>query len=471
MIEMRRAQLSFGDGLIADEVDDLCEEWMKHADQVLTDDQIVTAVYEALAKRHPKSRSRGRLGAPAEVVLRLLLLKHVRNWSYQVLEREVRANLVYRDFTRVGAGKTPDAKTMGRWGVALGPEAIKQIHERIVQIAQSSGLVQGRRMRVDTTVVETNIHYPTDSSLLGDGVRVLIRTMRKITKIAGEAGAKLCDRSRSVKLRVLDIARAARAKGNPHKERLERAYGKLLNSTSRVVGQAKRFSEEIAEGVKRSTDILKQLALEGLRQELDEMLPRVKQVMKQTRARIFRGDTCSEGKLLSLFEPSTEIIRKGKAGKPNEFGKMVKLQEAENQIVIDYDVYARRPSDSDLLIAAIETHRARLGRTPHLVAADAAFYSSRNEAAAKQMGVKRVCIPNRATKSPDRKREQKKRWFQNGQKWRTGCEGRISVVKRRHGLNRCRYKGETGMKRWVGLGVIADNLVNIGREMEIRAAP
>ena len=471
MIEMRRAQLSFGDGLIADEVDDLCEEWMKHADQVLTDDQIVTAVYEALAKRHRKSRSRGRLGAPAEVVLRLLLLKHVRNWSYQVLEREVRANLVYRDFTRVGAGKTPDAKTMGRWGVALGPEAIKQIHERIVQIAQSNGLVQGRRMRVDTTVVETNIHYPTDSSLLGDGVRVLIRTMRKITKIAGEAGAKLCDRSRSVKLRVLDIARAARAKGKPHKQRLERAYGKLLNSTSRVVGQAKRFSGEIAEGVKRSTDILKQLALEGLRRELDEMLPRVKQVMKQTRARIFRGDTRSEGKLLSLFEPSTEIIRKGKAGKPNEFGKMVKLQEAENQIVIDYDVYARRPSDSDLLIAAMETHRARLGRTPHLVAADAAFYSSRNEAAAKQMGVKRVCIPNRATKSPDRKREQKKRWFRNGQKWRTGCEGRISVVKRRHGLNRCRYKGETGMKRWVGLGVIADNLVNIGREMEIQAAP
>jgi IS5 family transposase len=468
---MRRAQLSFGDGLIADEVDDLCEEWMKHADQVLTDDQIVTAVYEALAKRHPKSRSRGRLGAPAEVVLRLLLLKHVRNWSYQVLEREVRANLVYRDFTRVGAGKTPDAKTMGRWGVALGPEAIKQIHERIVQIAQGNGLVQGRRMRVDTTVVETNIHYPTDSSLLGDGVRVLIRTMRKITKIAGEAGAKLCDRSRSVKLRVLDIARAARAKGKPHKQRLERAYGKLLNSTSRVVGQAKRFSGEIAEGVKRSTDILKQLALEGLRRELDEMLPRVKQVMKQTRARIFRGDTRSEGKLLSLFEPSTEIIRKGKAGKPNEFGKVVKLHEAENQIVIDYDVYARRPSDSDLLIAAMETHRARLGRTPHLVAADAAFYSSRNEAAAKQMGVKRVCIPNRATKSPDRKREQKKRWFRNGQKWRTGCEGRISVVKRRHGLNRCRYKGETGMKRWVGLGVIADNLVNIGREMEIQAAP
>jgi IS5 family transposase len=214
---------------------------------------------------------------------------------------------------------------------------------------------------------------------------------------------------------------------------------------------------------------LKQLALEGLRRRLDEMMRRVKQVMKQTRARIFHGNARSEGKLLSLFEPSTEVIRKGKAGKPNEFGKMVKLQEAENQIVIDYEVYSRRPNDSDILVAAIDTHQALLGRTPRLVAADAAFYSNKNETAAKAKGVKRVCIPNRSTKSAERKREQKKRWFRNGQKWRTGSEGRISVVKRRHGLDRCRYKGFVGMQRWVGLGVIADNIVNIGRTMEKRA--
>src|SRR5260370_28956800 len=125
---------------------------------------------------------------------------------------------------------------------------------------------------------------------------------------------------------------------------------------------------------------------------------------------------------------------------------MVKLQEAEKQIVIAYEVYDQRPSDSDLLITAIETHQAKLGCTPRLVAADAGFYSAKNEAAAKAKGVKRVCIPNRSTKSADRKREQKKRWFRNGQKWRTGCEGRISVVKRRHGLNRSRYRGDTGIK-------------------------
>ena len=465
VIEMRRTQLSFGDGLIAGEVKDLRESWMNHADRLLDDETIVATIYEALGRRHPKSRSRGRRGAPAEMVLRLLILKHVRNWSYEVLEREVRANLVYRDFTRVGGGKTPDAKTMGRWGLAVGPEAIKRVHEQLVTIAQAEGVAAGRRMRVDTTVVETNIHYPTDSSLLGDGVRVLTRVMKKITAIAGEAGARLRDRSRSVKLRVLEIARAARAKGPQSQERLKQGYGRLLNSTSRVVGQAKRFAREIADGVKRAGDVLAQLALEGLRQQLDEMAPRVKQVMKQTRARIFGGDTRAEGKLVSLFEPSTEVIRKGKAAKPTEFGKMVKLQEAENQIVTDYEVYDRRPNDADLLIPAIESHQARLGRVPYLVAADAAFYSGKNEAAARAKGVKRVCVPNRSTKSPERKREQKKRWFRNGQKWRTGSEGRISVVKRRHGLDRCRYKGDNGMRRWVGWGVIGDNLLTVGNAM------
>src|SRR6516225_9444705 len=141
---------------------------MPHADTILADDEIVHAVHQALAKRHPQSLRRGRPGFPAEVVLRLLILKHARNWSYEELEREVRANLVYRDFTRIGSSKVPDAKTMARWSAVLGPQVLKAIHERMVKIAQAKGVITGRRMRVDTTVVETDIHYPTDSTLLGD---------------------------------------------------------------------------------------------------------------------------------------------------------------------------------------------------------------------------------------------------------------------------------------------------------------
>jgi IS5 family transposase len=466
MIHLRRSrQRSFGEGLIEEEIEGLWEPWMRQADRVLEDEQLVSAVYEALVRRHAKSRTRGRLGTPAEIVLRMLLLKHLRNWSFEVVEREVRANLLYREFTHVGGGKVPDAKTLGRQARALGPDVIKQIHQRMVELAVENKVVQGRRMRVDTTVVETNIHYPTDSTLLGDGTRVLTRLMKKVTSVAGAAGTKLRDRMRTVSWCVMEITRAARVKGDKGKEKLVPIYRKLVDIAGRVVAQARRFSAEIARGVKHSPEARRQAVLRTLKSKLDTMVSRTQQVVSQTKARVFGDDTRFENKLLSMFEPSTEIIRKGKASKPTEFGKMVKIQEAENQIVIDFEVYEKRPSDSDLLIPAIETHQARMGRTPHLVAGDAGFYSAKNEATAHEMGVKRVSVPNRSTKSPARRQHQKKRWFRQGQKWRTGCEGRISLLKRRHGLSRSRYKDEAGMTRWVGLGVIADNLINIGTAM------
>ena len=242
------------------------------------------------------------------------------------------------------------------------------------------------------------------------------------------------------------------------------ATRKLLHHTGRVVGQAKRFAQEVATGVKHARGMMEQLSLEAAQAYLERMIPRVQQVMHQTRERIFKGNTHVAGKLVSLFEPHTEIIRKGKAAKPTEFGKMVKIQEAEQQIVTHYEVYDERPNDCDLLLPA-SIHEQMLGRTPRLVTADAAFFSTENETAAHARGVKRMAIPNRSTKSSERKKLQKKRWFRNAQKWRTGSEGRISLLKRRHGLNRCRYKGLPGIKRWVGLGVIADNLINIGRAL------
>jgi IS5 family transposase len=272
----------------------------------------------------------------------------------------------------------------------------------------------------------------------------------------------LRDRSRSIKYRILEIGRASRNKTEKGQEKLKTAYKKLLELTSRVVGQAKRYSQEIASGVRRPKKKADKAVLQRARHALDTMIPRVQQVMQQARVRVFKGNTHAEGKLLSVFEPNTEVIRKGKASKPTEFGKMAKIQEAENQIVTRYEVFDQRPSDSDLLVPAIEEHQRQLGRTPRVVAADAGFFSAANETAAEKLGVKRVSVPSHSTKSEQRKKRQKTRWFKTAQKWRTGCEGRISVLKRRHGLNRCRYKGSAGIQRWVGLGVIADNLINIG---------
>lgn len=202
-----------------------------------------------------------------------------------------------------------------------------------------------------------------------------------------------------------------------------------------------------------------------LGQQLRETVTRVRQVIRQTVARVFRGDTQYPEKLASIFEPHTEIIRKGKASKPTEFGKMVQIQEAENQIITVYEVFDKRPWDSALLVPAVESHQQQFNRVPRLVAADAAFYSKMNEDKLHEMGVRRVAVPNRNTRSQERKRLQRRPWFKQGQRWRTGCEGRISVLKRRHGLTRCRYRGMDGIKRWVGFGVIADNLVSIGNAL------
>jgi IS5 family transposase len=471
VIERKYYQRQLGEGFIHDSIDDCWEPWMRVADEILDDEELIEPVYEALRRRRPQSGTRGRKGIPAEVALRMLALKHMRNWSFDTLEREVRANLVYRDFTRVGAEKVPDAKTLARIERALGSEVFQKVQGRIVGIALERKAVAGRKMRLDTTVTETNIHYPTDSSLLLDGVRVLTRTMKRIVEIGGQAGERVRDRMKSVGRRVLEIARITRTKGPKRtKEKLQSGYKRLLNATGQVVAQAKRVAAEVKEGVKKSRRLVERLRLEAWQAELQKMVPLVQRVMRQTKARVFRNDLHAADKLVSLFETATQIIRKGKSSKPTEFGRLVKIQEAENQIITDYEVCDGRPADSTLLIKSLEAHQQKLGRVPDTLATDAGFRSAANEAAATQMGVKRVAIPNPSTQSAERRALQKKRWFRKAQVWRTGCEGRISVLKRRHGLNRCRYRGDDGMKRWVGLGVIADNLINIGRVLAQQAA-
>jgi IS5 family transposase len=256
---------------------------------------------------------------------------------------------------------------------------------------------------------------------------------------------------------VLAIALSTRLLGPSGEERRKRQYRELLSLTRKVMNQAQRVLAEVKQAPRR-----RRTPVEGLAQWLETMVGRVGQVVKQTKIRIFAGDTKSPGKIVSVFEPHTEIIRKGKASKPNEFGKLVKIQEAENQIVTHFEVFAERPADSTLLLSSIEAHQQRLGRTPRVVAADAGFYSRENEKVGQALGVQWMSVPNKKTTSSERKRLQHQRWFRRGQKWRTGSEGRISVLKRRHGLRRCLYPGLDGMRRWVGLGVIADNFIQMG---------
>src|ERR1700751_4433139 len=245
MIRMKHQQPSLWETFFAEEVADLWEPWMRAVDELLEDDELVSAVYDAQGQGHAQSRTRGRHQTPAEVVLRMLILKHVRNWSYETLEREVRANVVYRSFCRVGMEKVPDAKTLVRLGQAIGAETIAELHDRIVALAQERGVIQGRKMRVDTTVVETNIHYPTDSGLLNDGARVLTRTMKKIAGQAGGLKRKVGDRTGRGSKRVMAIAQAVRHKGMEGELMRQREYRPLLRLTRQILNDSRRVLLEV----------------------------------------------------------------------------------------------------------------------------------------------------------------------------------------------------------------------------------
>ena len=462
MIQRQHLQRSIFEaaiGSIEKLIEGLIEPALQRLEEVLADEQLLEAVLGRLAQRWSQSRTRGRPGTPAEVVLRMLVLKRVKGWSFDETEREVRSSLVYRYLVRVYFEPVPDAKTLIRLSAVIGAEGIEAIHRRLLEMGKERGLINGRRARVDTTVVETNISYPTDSGLLADGVRVLTRGLKRIERMTGVVGQKLRNRKRATTRRVLAISRAARSRNlKDNRARLEAGYRRLLGLVRATVRDAERVLAELASGARVAVGQRACRLVMRTQAQIARILPLVRRVIAQTRARVLGGDKHYRDKVFSLFEPHTEAIRKGKASKPTEFGKLVKLQEAENQFVVDYRVYERRPDDRTLAIPSLVAHQQIFGRAPHLFAADRGFWSHANKTAAKTAGVKRVCIPAVGKPSAEQRAEQHQRWFRRGQRVRAGCEGRISVMKRRDGLARCLYRGLAGIQRWVGWGVVSNNL-------------
>jgi IS5 family transposase len=454
MVRRAHRQRSVFEVLLPDG-DKLWDPVLQRIDTALEDDELVDLTVAALSRRYPRSSCRGRFGTPAEVVLRMLVLKHLYQWSFDECEREVRGSLVYRAFCRIDCERVPDAKTLIRLAHLLDPARLKALLDRLVAMAREQRVIRGRRLRVDTTVVETNIHYPTDSALLADGVRILTRTMQRVRDRAKTVVLQVRDRTRSVTRRVFEIAQRSRtisrwrsAAQEKAQTRMTQLYRELLRIARAVVSDAEhvrdRTRREMAKGTVR------------LRDRLRDTATAVRRVLAQTRARVIRGDTHYPDKLLSLFEPHTEAIRKGKATKPTEFGKLVKIQEAEAQFISDYEVCPRRVPDGTLGAASIDRHRQLFGRAPRLAVADAGFALRGNEQLAYARGVQYVVLPRQ-------RQERRCRRVRAALRWRTGSEGRISALKRRHGLARCRYHGLAGMERWVGLGVIANNLLVLGR--------
>jgi IS5 family transposase len=444
----------------------LKDDLLDPVDLLLDDPALVDLVRQCLAKRSPRSTRTGRRGLAPDRLLRCCVMKHLKGWSFRDLERELRGNLVYRRFTHFDADITPEFTVFSRSFALLSPAVTAEIHQRVVRLACEYGVAQGEKIRTDTTVVECNVHYPTDSSLLGDGIRVLSRSLERIADECKTGALEVVDHGRAVKHRLLEISRAAKSLTEANQTRMRHSYQKLLALTRGVVRQASEVVQRWGKGRLKVVGTVLGVATQiG---QLRHFLPLVENVIRQTKERVVKGNSHVEDKVLSLFEPHTEVIRKGKAHKPNEFGRLVRIDEVENGIVSGYQVLAGNPDDSTSWMPALEQHQASFGRVPEMATGDRGFFSAKNERDAEALGVKKVALPARGRLSAKRAKQQKQRWFRRALRWRAGIEATMSTLKHPFSMARATYKGDRGFQRYVGWCVITKNLFSIARYRQRR---
>jgi IS5 family transposase len=443
------------------------EPEMAALDRLLEDDALFQTVKADLARRFPRTTRTGRPSTPVEVILRLLVIKHLYAWSYEETERFVADSLVLRQFCRLALEPVPHHTTLLRWANTIRPATLHQVLDRVVALARAARVTKGRKLRLDGTVVETDVHHPSDSTLLADGVRVLSRLLRRAKAVVGDGvagtAALFRDRTRSA-------GRLARAIGETMVGGCQRREEERRARYERLVAVT-RASRRQATQVRGLLNDVPGAAAARLRAALDRFAPLVDRVVAQTRRRVLQGEAVPAAeKVLSLFEPHTALIRRGKARQPTEFGRKLWLAEVDGGIVSGYAVLAGNASERTQVGPSLTHHRAQFGRPPDLLTADRGVYSSENDRLAAEAGVRRVALAPPRHARPALRERTRQRWFRRAYRWRTGIEGRISLLRRRFGLRRCRYQGEAGMERWVGWGVIAHDLRVIGRTLATRRA-
>jgi len=443
-------------------------------DRLLEDDALFQAVWADLVRRYRLTAVHGRHSTPAEAILRLLVVKHLYAWSYQETEARVADSLVLRWFCRVYFRRVPDATTLLRWAQTLQPETLHRLNDRAAKLAAEARVTRGRKLRVDGTVVETTIHHPTDSGLLGDGVRVLTRLIKRAQPLVGAALADrrdaFRDRSRTMRRALRALHRLVRRTGETVEAEQRQLYARLIQTTEQVVEQAQQVRAALATRRLRS-GASEQDRLQRLRQAVERFVPLVEQVIRQARARVLEGGKIpAQEKIVSLFEPHTRILQRRKTGVPIEFGRHVVLDEVEGGLVTRYHLLPAGASEHGELPTAVAHHQQVFGHPPDLVAGDRGFHLPPVQAATlQQAGVKHMIVPWQGPASAERLALEHSRAWRRRYRWRAGIEGRIHSLRRDYGLKRCRDHGEVGMERCVGWGILASNLWHIGQACAKRA--
>ena len=416
-------------------------------------------------ERGLKKPNAGRHGITPSQVLRSLVLMRVKNWDYRELRERVNDGFTLRSFTQFDSHLVPQHDAFNRAFNRITPATLEAVNQAVVRAAVNLGVEDGKRLRVDTTVVETNIHYPTDATLLWDSVRTITRLVDDLDERLPRGVRGFTRRTLSARRRMQAIqrmtARQREQQQTPKYRQLIAITEQVVRNARQVIGAALRVRR--VEAITRAT-------IEGICKEVRSYCQLADRVIAQTRRRVLQGETVpTEEKLYSIFEPHTDLIKRGKTLKPVEFGHKVFLAESGRGLITEYRVLEGNPIDSDHIQSSLDRHQEIFQQAPEDYAADRGFYNAENVQKCKEAGVRQVSIPQRGgQKTAEQGELEKSRGFKKSQRFRAGIEGRISVLFRGRGMKRCLAKGRQRFEILVGAAVLANNLMRIADLLEKR---
>jgi IS5 family transposase len=408
----------------------------------------------------------GRPSTPVECYLRLMFLKFRYRLGYESLCAEVSDSISWRRFCRIPLdGKVPHPTTLMKLTTRCGDGAVAGLNEALLAKAARQKLLRTARVRADTTVIPANVAYPTDSGLLARAVGKMARTVRRVQAAGGATRTRARDRRRAAGRRVREIASKLRTRSKLGREETTRAIRRV---TGELADLAEIAAAEAAAVLRNGRRALPE-ALSGrmrgrLRRALDELavtVERTAAIVAQARSRLAGQMPDGATRLVSLHDGDARPIRKGRIDRPVEFGYKAQVTDNDDGIVLDYGVEYGAAPDGPQLLPAMERVTRRTGRVPRAVTADRGYGQPAVERDLHDLGVQTVAIPRQAATSQSRKSIEHGRSFRKLVKWRTGCEGRISYLKRGYGWDRTLLDGKNGAAIWCGHGVFAHNLVKI----------
>lgn len=416
---------------------------LEQIDKLLEDETFEAPIVERF------NTQRGRPTVPVRAYLRMMFLKHYTGLSYEDLVPEVTHNLMFRFFCRIPIEqKVPDATALMKITTKYGEEVIEEINQRLLRSLVEKKLIKGRKLRVDTTVVEANITHPTDAGLLYGGVKKLTRAVTRIKKACGKTIRQSTKQTGKMKEHMLSISKVLRRRTEDARTEVREITGKMAAEARKVLERVERMARKLVPETPQDHKLIGNLL---------DTANKVQKIVDQSES-VNAGNTKLADRLVSLDDPDARPIVKGKLGKRVEFGYKLQVQETEDGLITGYQLYKGNPCDKVLVDDALQKHQDIFGKAPRELTMDRGYYDSDNEKQASKVGVKNVCIPKIGRKSKERTQFENTPTFKRLKRWRAGIEGRISCLKRRFGLTRSMLRGYRRTQTWSGLGIFAHNL-------------